>query len=154
MKEGYWIQPATGKTWEVAEHCSFAKSEAGANAMGLPDKVRQEIASKTCDFNGPDREAVVIAVMKAGYMRMRGHGSQYSFEFWGNTVDNLWAVLAFCERNAGPFTWLVVNNLKTNEQFASQYKDFEERMKRDTDEVLRTAAQLLKNPALLGSSGS
>ena len=154
MKEGYWINPKTGQKWEVQEHCIFAKSPAGAAAMGLPPRVQEEIKGLSCDYTdgSKEREGVVIAVMKAGFMRMRGHGMQYSFEFWGNTRDNLWAVLAFCQQMAGPYTHIVINNLKSNEQFAANFQDFEARMKRDEEEVLRIATQLVKNPALAATS--
>ena len=149
MKEGYWIRRADGKFWQVMEHCMFAKSPQGATAMDLPAELREKIAPLTCNYtNGAtDREQVVVSVMKAGFIRMRGHGNQYSFEFWGNTRDSLWAVLEFCKRMAGPSTWIVINNLKSNEQFASNFSDFERRMSEDEREVLRIATQLIKNTA-------
>jgi hypothetical protein len=148
MNQGYWIQKATGKTWEVHEHCEFAKSPAGAAAMGLPEQVQQAIAPLNCQGGfGPERNEICIAVMKAGFIRMRGHGHQYSFEFWGDTRESLWAILEFCNNMAGPYTWMVINNLKSNEQYASNFEDFQKRMKEDEDEVLRIASTLLKNPA-------
>lgn len=147
MKEGFWIQTATGKNWQVDEHATFAKSPAGAEAMGLPEKVRKEIEPLTLDFNGPDRAAICIAVMKAGYIRARGHGVPISFEFWGHTQESLWAILAFAQNWAGPFSWIIINNLRTNEQYESNFEQFQQRMKNDTDEVLRIAKQLVKNPA-------
>jgi hypothetical protein len=149
MRGGYWLRTRDGKFWSIGEHCSFAKSPAGAAAMELPDYVKEQIAPLPCDFNGPSREQVVIAVMKSGYIRMRGHGNQYSFEFWGNTRDSLWVIFEFCQKMAGPMTWVVINNLKSNEQFASSFSDFEKRMQNDEAEVLRIATTLLKNPALV-----
>lgn len=160
MKEGFWIDCRSGKRWQAYEHCRFAKSPEGAAAMGLPEAVQQAIAPISCDYlrtdgnpGQTDREQVVIEVMKAGYIRMRGHGAQFSFEFWGNTRGSLWAILQFCQDMAGPYTWVVINNLKSNEQYASSFQDFEQRMKQDEDEVLRIASTLLKNPAQLGSAG-
>ena len=161
MNEGYWIQRSSGKTWKVDEHCRFAKSPTGSTAMGLPENVKEFIAPLTCTYqagssgegNATDREQVCIAVMKAGYIRMRGHGNQYSFEFWGNTRDSLWVIFEFCQKMAGPYTWIVVNNLKSNEQFAASYQDFEARMQEDEAQVLRIATQLLKNPAHVEASG-
>jgi len=147
VNEGYWIQKNSGKYWRVPEHCVFVKSPAGADAMGLPDSVREKIQAYTCDFSGPGREQILIDVMKAGYIRMRGHGAQYSFEFYGDTVATLWVILEFCQQMAGPFTWITINNLKSNEQFASNFQDFEARMKHDESEVLRVATVLVSNPA-------
>ena len=147
MNEGFWIQKATGKYWKVPEHCVFAKSPAGADAMGLPEAVRQKIEAYTCDFSGPGREQILIEIMKAGYIRMRGHGSQYSFEFYGDTLNTLWVIDQFCADMAGPFTWLTINNLKSNEQFSSNFQEFHERMQRDEREVLRVATALIHNPA-------
>lgn len=159
MKEGFWIQRSTGRYWEVYEHCRFAKSPEGAAAMGLPEEVQKAIEPMGCDYlDGTDpkqteRAQVVIEVMKAGYIRMRGHGSQFTFEFWGDTFSSLQAIQQFCDQMAGPFTWIVINNLKSNEQYASSFQDFDKSMNEDERSVLRIATELLKNPAALGSSG-
>jgi hypothetical protein len=161
-KEGFWISKDTGQYWPVHEHCLFAKSPEGATAMGLPEHVREMIATLSCDYqrntndtstSAMGREQVVIAVLKAGYIRMRGHGAQFSFEFWGDTSKTLWVIYEFCQNMAGPFTWVVINNLKSNEQFAANFEDFAKRMKSDEAEVLRIASQLLKNPGQLKSVG-
>lgn len=51
-KEGFWIHGRTGDKWAVPEHAAFAKSPAGANAMGLPERVREEIAPLSLDYRG------------------------------------------------------------------------------------------------------
>jgi hypothetical protein len=143
MKEGAWINTRSGKFWWVQEHCMFAKDPKSQDEMGLPPKVREEIAPFTCDFNGPDRENVLLHVMRAGYIRFRGHGSQYTFEFWGPSVDNLWACYMFAKEYAGPFTYIVINNLKSKETVSMTFQEFEKRMQEDERSVLRVAKKLL-----------
>lgn len=150
MKEGYWISARTGQSWPVTDHGEDVKRPEFADAMGLPEATRAAIAPLNGNYGTSlDREKILIEVMKAGYIRFRGHGAQYTFEFWGDTNKNLWACYQFAKEWAGPFTYIVINNLKTNEQFASNFQEFEERMQADEQSVLRIATQLLKNPALL-----
>ena len=150
MKEGYWISRNTGQFWPVADHGEDVKRPEFADAMGLPAATREAIAPLNGGYGTTtDRAKILIEVMKAGYIRFRGHGAQYTFEFWGDTNKNLWACYQFAKEWAGAFTYIVINNLKTNEQFASNFQEFEERMQEDEQSVLRIATQLLKNPALL-----
>lgn len=150
MKEGAWIRAKTGEFWWVDEHCMFAKSQQGADAMGLPQRVRQEIEQYSCDFKGSSRESVLIAVMKAGYIRFRGHGAQLTCEFWGPTQDNLWASYEFLSQMAGPFSYCVINNLRTKEQIALTFQELEKRMKEDHESVLRIAKTLVRNASGVG----
>ena len=148
MQEGAWINARTGEYWWVDEHCRFVKRPADADKMGLPNYVRQEIADKTCTSGfGPEREAIVIAVMKAGYIRFRGHGQQLTCEFWGDKSRNLWACFEFLQKMAGPFSHCVINNLKSNEQIALSFQELETRMKEDEDSVLRIAKKLVAKAA-------
>ena len=146
MKEGYWINARTGKYWQVDEHCMFAKRPEGADAMGLPQSVRDKIAPLTCDFNGPTREQIVLLIMQAGYIRFRGHGSQYTCEFYGDTKRNLWACFDFLREMAGPFTYILLHNLKTKEQWSGTFQDLNATLKEDEDKVLRMAKALIWNP--------
>ena len=143
-KEGAWIKTRTGEFWWVDEHCMFAKRPEGATQMGLSPRVQEQIAPLTCDFNGPDREAVLIAVMKAGYIRFRGHGQQSTCEFWGPTQESLWACYEFLAKVCGPFSYCVINNLKTKEQIALTFQELEKRMKEDHESVLRIAKALVR----------
>lgn len=145
MKEGYWINARTGEKWRVGEHATFAKSEDGANQMGLPAKVREEIAPLNLDYNGPDREKIIVAVCKAGFIRMRGHGSAWAFEFWGGGSHAMWSIYQFASEWAGPLTGLLLNNLKTNEQWRGNFQEFLQIIKTDgPDGLMRVAKTLPK----------
>lgn len=144
MKEGFWISQRTGQSWPVSDHAEDVKRPEFADAMGLPEEVREQIAPLNGNYGtSSDREKILIAVMKAGYIRFRGHGAQYTFEFWGDTNRNLWACYQFAADYAGPFTYIVINNLKTKEQFAANFQEFQQRMKEDEQSVLRIARKLL-----------
>ena len=143
MKEGYWINARTGEKWRVQEHATFAKSQQGADAMGLPQRVRDEIEPLKLDYNGPDREKIVVAVCKAGFVRMRGHGSAWAFEFWGDAGHALWSIQQFTAVWGGPFTGMLVNNLKTNEQWRGSFQEFDKIIKDDgPDGLIRVAKAL------------
>ena len=142
-KEGAWINAKTGQYWWVQEHCSFAKSQAGADAMGLPTHVREAIAPLPCDFNGEGRAGVVILVMKAGFIRFRGHGIVLTCEFWGDTYTNLWASFEFLQKMCGPFSHCTINNIKTNESISLRFDELSQRMKEDAEGVMRIAKAMV-----------
>lgn len=149
MREGAWINARTGKYWWVDEHCRFVKRPQDADQMELPTYIREKIAPLTCgNGTGPEREAILLAVMKAGYIRFRGHGAQLTCEFYGDTYTNLWASFNFLQQMAGPMSHCVINNLKTNEQISLSFQELEQRMKEDEQSVLRIAKQILAKGAL------
>ena len=150
--EGYWLNPKTNQHWEVHEHCMHVKDPRKAQEMGIPAHVLQEIAPLHCDFNGAGREAIVVAVMKAGYIRVRRHGAQTTCEFWGNTKENMWASYMFVDNYiGGDFNYVVINNLKTKEQWAGNLGELRKQIKEDDDNILRMAKALIwqpKNPGI------
>ena len=116
--------------------------------MELPNYVREAIAQLSCgNGTGPEREAILLATMKAGYIRFRGHGQSLTCEFWGDKDKNLWACYSFLQNMAGPFSHCVLNNLKSGEQIALSFQEFETRMKEDADSVLRIAKKILEDQA-------
>jgi hypothetical protein len=146
VKDGAWINSKSGQYWWVDEHCMFASRPADADKMGLPQHVREQLAKlNTGQGFGPDREAAIIAICKAGYIRFRGHGAQLTCEFWGDTYPNLWACYMFLKEQAGAFSHCVLNNLKTNEQIGLQFQDFEKRMQEDEASVMRIAKKALRH---------
>lgn len=150
-KEGYWLQPRTGKHWQVQEHCMHVKNPQNAAEMGIPQSVLQEIAPLNCDFDGAGREAIVVTIMKAGYIRVRCHGAQTTYEFWGDTKNNMWACYQFAEQwIGGDFNYIVMNNLKTKEQWAGALKELRTQIKEDDDNILRIAKKLIWEPKTPG----
>jgi len=143
MKEGAWINARTGQYWWCSEHADFAKSEAGADAMGLPSSVRARIAPMVSDGNGPGRAEICITVMKAGYVRFRGHGTQFTCEFWGNVETNLMASFEFLQKMCGDFTYCIITNLENGDSSAMRFADLRAQITSEPNKILRIATSLL-----------
>ena len=144
MKEGAWINTRTGEYWWVDEHSKFVQQPANQRAMGLSAATLQKLAEIGPDSSGSGekRNAILITVMQAGFIRFRGHGVSLTCEFWGDKNRNLWACYSFLEQVAGPVSYCVLNNLKTNEQISLPFEEFQKRMQSDPDGVLRVARKL------------
>jgi hypothetical protein len=144
MKEGYWIKTRTGDKWQVSEHATFAKSQEGADAMGLSPRIRALIEPWSLDYNGPDRERIITEVCKGGFIRMRGHGTSWTFEFWNDRRNSLEACQQFAQEWAGPYTGLQIHDLKSNEQWSGSAQEFYRLMSSDDgpEAVLRVAKSL------------
>lgn len=71
--EGYFITP-DGQYWEVMEHFTEVKGDPGAFGFTA------EMAAKWDRVK--DRERVLIAVLKNGFVRVRGHRTYTTFELW------------------------------------------------------------------------
>ncbi len=131
MKEGFWIHAKTGQSWKIHEHALFAQSVEGAKSMGLPESVRQAIAAIPHDFNGPKRKYIVTTVCQAGYIRLRGHGTHWTFEFWNQFEASLFSVLLFTKDWAGPFTGLNIHDLKNNLRWSGSFQEFSQIMAKE-----------------------
>jgi Protein of unknown function (DUF3293) len=138
MKEGAWINSKTGKFEWVDEHALFMQKGQG-KALGLPDSVYEKIKDMHWDFNGVGREEILATVMKAGFIRMRGHGNYWTFEFTISSGDALWSCLEFLMSYAGPFTLCRFNNLRTGETIEMPYSEFAKEMEESPERVLRVA---------------
>lgn len=143
MKQGYWISSKTGQKWEVIEHATFAKDP--SNPLGLSEALVNYLRPLSLDYIGPDRAKIVTAVCKAGFIRMRGHGASWTFEFWNNRSTNLWHAHQLCTDWAGPFTHLTLTDLKTMEQWQGPFSEMDKIMKDEGPEGIirlgsRTAA--------------
>lgn len=138
MKEGAWINSKTGKFEWVDEHALFMQRGQG-KALGLPDSVYEKIKDMHWDFNGVGREEILATVMKAGFIRMRGHGNYWTFEFTISSGDALWSCLEFLTNYAGPYTTCRFNNLRTGETIEMPYSTFAKEMEESPERVLRVA---------------
>ena len=133
MKEGAWVNIATGKFEWITEHCDWIKLPQNASKIGLPESVFQQIKDLPNDYNGPKRETILRAVMGAGFVRVRGHGSYIAIEFTAPTETVLRACRNFLRQVCGPLTVLRFNSLggSKNETIELTYEQFEKRMKKD-----------------------
>jgi len=139
MKEGAWINGKTGKFAWITEHASWVKDPENARSIGVPESVIEKIQSLRSDFNGKGREEILATVMQAGFIRMRGHGSFWTFEFTMPSEEALWACMSFLQDFAGPFTQCRFNNLRTGETIDTPFQEFEKTMQQDPTQILRIA---------------
>ena len=140
MREGAWINSVNGQFAWVSEHASWIQKEENAQKVGLSHDVWLRIKDMRWDFNGGGRAEILAIIMSAGFIRMRGHGSYWTFEFTIKTYDALWACLSFLVDYAGPYTMCRFNNLRTGEQIEKGFKEFQEMMEEDPEEVMRIAS--------------
>jgi hypothetical protein len=136
MKEGYWINYNTNKMVEMPEHEIWIRNPKNAKSFGVPDNVHK-MASQISD-----REKYLLFLMQhAPIMRVRGHGTNVAFQFaTHNRQDAMDAILMWGKKNAGPFTWMSIDNFATKENTEMQYADFEKYMDEGGAEaILRVA---------------
>jgi hypothetical protein len=142
MKEGAWINVNTGRSEWIDEHASWMKRELNAEAIGLPKKTYQKIMAMDWDFDGPGRAEILFEVMKAGFIRMRGHGSYWTFEFTCDSYKALWCCLDFLMNYAGPHTNCRFSNLRTRETIEMPFSEFQKTMTKEPELILRHASIL------------
>jgi len=145
VKEGAWINVQTGKYLWITEHATWVQDHGNARAIGLPDAVWEQIKDVQSDFSGPNRVRILFPVMDAGFIRIRGYGIQFSFEFTCAFADALKACCGFLEENAGPLTWCAFNNLRTSETVRLTYADY---TGEDQAEILRRVTRFAAPPTL------
>jgi hypothetical protein len=136
MREGYWINYKTDKIVEMPEHETWMRDSKNSKMIGVPDNVHVIAA------NIEDREKYLLFVMQhAPVMRVRGHGHIFAFQFYTHSrQDAMDAILVFCRRNAGPLSWLAIDNFATCENTQMTFEQFEEQMDSGGAEaVLRVA---------------
>jgi hypothetical protein len=149
MKEGAWINANTFEFFWVDDHSRWIKEPENAKKLGIPSAVAANIAKMPNDFNGPLREKILLAVMASGpFVRVRGHGNVFVFEFICTTSTALWGCYGFLKQTAGPYTNCLFNNIRTKESIELYYKDFEERMQEDESKILRMAKAIPKEAFL------
>jgi hypothetical protein len=112
MREGAWINAHTGAWSWISEHASWIQRPENAQALGLPVKDYARLATIPWDFNGPGREAILREAMDAGFIRMRGHGAEVTFEFTLPMTTAIRALAPFMTEHCGPLTGCRFNDLK------------------------------------------
>ena len=137
LSQGAWINAYTGQWAWIDEHANWAQRPGNLVSIGLPDSVREAIADIPNDYAGENRKRILLTVMAAGGVRMRGHGDVLVFEF---TVD--WAVgLVACRdvprHLAGDFTRCRFNNLSTSESVEVWYRDYLQHIEGEVDWILQ-----------------
>lgn len=143
MKEGYWINYRTGRSFPVSDHEQVLRESGTAKKMGVPDRV---IGSFEKFDPVEDRDKFLLFVMhNSPLMRVRGHGDFVTFEYSSrNRQEPLDAIWQFGKQNAGPYTAMLIKNFATGESTQTTFSDFEDSMDRGGYEALMRVASVSK----------
>ena len=140
MNSGYWINYRTGKVFRIDEHERWIRRWPNAKKLGIPEDLFNEFSEFEPE---KDRNEFLMYVMeKAPVMRMRGHGSVYSFEF--NTrrakkpIESVWE---FGMDYAGDYTSMYVVNFATKETVQMLFKDFNKFMVDGREDAIMRVAK-------------
>jgi hypothetical protein len=124
MREGAWIEMNSGRYVWIDEHASWMQRY--GREFGLPVEVWQAIRLIPNDFAGEGRERILLAVMHCGYIRMRAHGVQVSFEFTCSIEEALRACQPVLAAIAGPQLLCHFVDLNERQFLQVEYRDFAE----------------------------
>ena len=141
MTEGYWINYDTGKVVSMSDHEVFIRDPKNAKKIGVPPNVHAMAA------NIKDREKYLLFLLQhAPLMRVRGHGSSVGFQFATHSRQSAMdAILAWGKNNAGPMTWMMIDNFATKESTQMNFEQFEQSMDSGGAEaILRVAGATQK----------
>lgn len=121
MKSGFWINYATNEVFLIDEHETWLRS--GSNASKL--RVPKEIQNRFKEFKNRDK-FLLFVLFNAPVMRVRGHGSYWTFEFSSKFVHGaLDSIYEFCKDRAGEFTKLYINNFAKKDTTELIWGEFE-----------------------------
>jgi hypothetical protein len=130
MREGAWVNIATGRFEWITEHCDWTKLPENAAEIGLPDSIFQQIKDMPNDYNGPKRDKILRTVMDAGFVRVRGHGMYIALEFTAPKDIVHRASVEFLHHICGPLTVLRFNDLHAGNTVEMTYPEFEAQTKK------------------------
>ena len=136
IREGAWIRVSDGAYWFIDEHADWIKRLANAEMVGLPNPVWAEIAAIPNDYAGENRKRILLQVMAAGFVRLRGHGTTIVLEFTGETRPAISACRTVLHQLAGPYTRCRFNNLTTRQSWELNYQDYAQHVASQIDRVL------------------
>ncbi len=122
MKEGFWINYKTGKTFQITEHELWIRTPENAKKLGITPGL-----IKTFEKFIPvkDRDEFLLFILKnASVMRVRGHGISVTFEYNSCLKKApIKAISRFASIHAGPLTNLVIHNFSNGENISILYSD-------------------------------
>lgn len=124
MKEGAWIEAATGHHHWIDEHADWIRRKDNAHRAGLPNTAVERLATMPRnDLSGSEREAILLVAMEAGLIRFRGHGSFITFESILPLQATARAVAPFMAQICGPLTGVRINQLPDGPSIGLAYRD-------------------------------
>jgi len=123
MKQGAWINSRTGAWSWITEHAAWITAPTNARSLGVPEPVIAELAVMPRDFNGPKRKAILLKAMGQGFIRLRGHGVDWTFEHTLPQEAAIRTCLALFGPSMGPLTLCRFSRLETGETAEFPYRD-------------------------------
>ena len=147
LKEGAWINISNRQWCWITEHVDWIQTRENAQKIGLADEVWRRISLISNDYGGPKRESVLKTVMDAGFIRMRGYGDSFSFEFTCCFLTAFEACGSFLEKNAGPATVCRFHDLARWREICTHYEDLRQLMLGDVHQLLGSAIPLREEGA-------
>jgi hypothetical protein len=142
LREGAWINERTSQRRFIDEHGDWSKRPGNLASIGLPDAVREANQGIPNDYGGENRKKILLTVMAAGGIRLRGHGDSLTIEFTADTASALTACREVLRNIAGEYTMCVFNNLAAGETLELYYGGYNRHIDSDIEEVLRLARSL------------
>ena len=132
LHQGAWINAADGRFAYVDEHTNWAKRPGNLESIGLPVSTWETIRDIPNDYGGESRKTILLIVMAAGGIRMRGHGDVVVFEFTVDYGVALSACRNVLRQIAGELTLCRFNSLSTNETVEVSYDNYVKQMENST----------------------
>ena len=139
MNEGFWINYDNDKVFPIYEHEKWLREGNNAKKLGIPKDVINAFGKYKPE---KDRDKFLLFVMRESpVMRVRGHGSTWTFEFSTKKIDDvLFSIYKFCKDIAGDYTNLYIVNFANKDSIEILFKDFSEKIKEgDTESLLKVA---------------
>ena len=126
MKEGAWIEVKTGSWQWIDDHADWIRRPECARSAGLPEEVVLRLAAMPRQAAcGSERTAIILAAMRHGLIRFRGHGTEVTFESTLPLEVVIPAVARFMTEQFGPLTWVRFNQLPDGPCIGATYQDLE-----------------------------
>ena len=133
--EGWWLD-LVGDEYPIVEHAMWAIDDREI----LFPKVQEQL--KGLD-PVKDRVKILKIVMDSGYIRIRDHKAYVAFEFTMDSHKALCLIYDFAKEKLGPFSWMYISNLRTQESYELSFEDFKKSMDEDNPEaILRLAGKI------------
>ena len=132
LHQGAWINAADGRFAYVDEHANWAKRPGNLAGIGIANGAWEAVRDIPNDYGGESRKTILLTVMGAGGIRMRGHGDVVVFEFTVDYRVALSACRGVLTQIAGPLTRCRFNSLSTNETVEVSYDNYVKQMENST----------------------
>jgi hypothetical protein len=137
LRKGAWINASTGEWSFIDEHADWAQRPSNLMSIGLPDTVREAVRGIENDFIGENRKRILLTVMAAGGIRLRGHGDWVAIEFTCDTTSALLACRDVLAKLAGECTLCRFANPRKREVLEVFYGDYVQHVERDPGWILK-----------------